>query len=78
MSIMRAHVVDSGTDNRSVNGNQEQRSGPLKSPSKKSPDELRYLIVEFHRASPYFTSVEWELLDRARARLAQLEAEAAR
>jgi len=49
-----------------------------KDPSKKSLDELRYLVVEFQRASPYFSSVEWELLDRAHARLAQLEAEAVR
>jgi hypothetical protein len=34
------------------------------------------LIVEFQRAFPYFSSVEWQLLDRARARLSQLEAEA--
>jgi hypothetical protein len=42
--------------------------------SKKSLDELRYLIAEFESASPYFTSVELNLLDRAHARLAQLEA----
>jgi hypothetical protein len=67
-------MFDSSTGSCSVNGNQEQRSGLLKGPSKKSLDELRYLVVEFQRASPYFTSVELDLLDRARARLAQLEA----
>jgi hypothetical protein len=46
--------------------------------SKKSLDELRFLVAEFESVSPFFSSVEWELLDRARARLAQLEAEAMR
>ena len=74
---MRQHGLDGEIGNRLVLGNQEQRSGLLKGRSKNSLDELRYLIVEFRRASPYFSSVEWELLDRARDRLAQLEAEAA-
>jgi hypothetical protein len=67
MSIMRQHVFDCGIDNRAVNGNQEQRSESL-------ADELRYLIAEFERGSPYFTSVEIKLLARAYDRLAQLEA----
>lgn len=45
--------------------------------SKNSLDELRHLIAEFESASEYFSSVEWELLDRAHDRLAQLEAGAA-
>ena len=65
---MRQHGdYDCGTNNPLVRGNQEQHAGL---------DELRYLIVEFQRAFPYFSSVEWQLLDRARARLSQLEAEA--
>ena len=71
------HMFDCGTNSCSVNGNQEH-SGLLKGLRQKSLDELRYLIVEFQHASPYFTSVEWDLLDRACTRLAQLEAEAAR
>jgi hypothetical protein len=76
------HGFDCALDNCAVNEKQEQRAGhtgPRKGcSSKKSPDELRYLIVEFQRGSPFFTSVEFELLDRACARLAQLEAEGVR
>jgi len=41
-----------------------------------SLDELRHLIAEFESGASFFTAVEWQLLDRARARLTQLEAEA--
>jgi hypothetical protein len=75
---MRQHGFDYGTTNRFVLGNQDERAHLPKGISKKPLDELRYLIVEFQRVSPYFSSVEWELLDRAHARLAQLEAEAVR
>jgi hypothetical protein len=73
-------MFDSGTNNRFIFENQEQRARLLKGLSKKSLDELRYLVVEFRRASPYvhFSSAEWKWLDRARARLAQLEAGAVR
>jgi hypothetical protein len=71
---MRQHVNDGGLNNQFVFGIQEQRA--VTGLNGESLDELKYLIVEFQRASPYFSEVEFELLDRARARLVQLEAEA--
>jgi hypothetical protein len=77
---MRQHDFDSGTNNRFVLGKQEQRAELLKGLRRKSLDELRYLVIEFRRASPFvhFTAAEWDWLDDARARLAQLELEAGR
>lgn len=71
--------IDSGTSNRFRIRNQEQRATSLKGLSRKSVDELRFLVVEFSRAAQYvhFSAAEWKALDRARARLRKLEGEAA-
>jgi hypothetical protein len=75
-----SHHIDGKTNNRFVRGNQESRASLLKGLSKKSIDELKYLIAEFQRASErvHFSSAEWKWLDRARVRLQKLEAEAMR
>jgi hypothetical protein len=77
---MSMSVIDSQVNNRFAHANQEQRASLLRGLSKKSIDELRYLVVEFRRASVrvHFSSAEWKWLDRARVRLQKLEAEAMR